>query len=79
MATNRPNVIAAWERKLIDHHARTTFAEDLAVIDSVQQGLGSRSYQPGPLMIDRENSRYSEHAVAAIQQLWQNTMEEPHE
>jgi phenylpropionate dioxygenase-like ring-hydroxylating dioxygenase large terminal subunit len=70
--------MAAWERELIDHHARTTFAEDLAVIDSVQQGLGSRSYQPGPLMIDREHSRYSEHAVAAIHQLWRNAMGEPH-
>jgi hypothetical protein len=47
---------------------------EFAVIDSVQQGLGSRSYQPGPLMIDRENSRYSEHAVAAIQQLWRDAM-----
>ena len=66
--------MADWERELIDHHARTTFAEDLAVINLVQQGLGSRSYQPGPLMIDRENSRYSEHAVAAIQQLWRDAM-----
>jgi phenylpropionate dioxygenase-like ring-hydroxylating dioxygenase large terminal subunit len=71
--------MADWEREMIDHHARTTFAEDLAVIDSVQQGLGSRSYQPGPLMIDRENSRYSEHAVAAIQQLWRNAMGDAYE
>lgn len=64
-----------WERELIRHHAATTFAEDMAVIDSVQQGMGSRGYRPGPLMIDREESRYSEHAVAAIQQLWRDAME----
>ena len=71
--------MAGWEREMIDHHARTTFAEDLAVINSVQQGLGSRSYQPGPLMIDRHNSRYSEHAVAAIQRFWLDAMEINHE
>jgi phenylpropionate dioxygenase-like ring-hydroxylating dioxygenase large terminal subunit len=56
------------------YHARTTFAEDQEVINSGQQGLGSRGYQAGPLMVDAENSRYSEHAVASIQQYWRDAM-----
>lgn len=71
--------MADWEREMIRHHAATTFAEDLAIIDSVQQGLGSRGYRVGPLMVDQEKSRYSEHAVAAIQQLWRQAMETDHE
>ena len=67
-----------WERKLISHHASTTFAEDLDIIESVQQGLGSRGYEPGPLMIDVEKSQHSEHAVAAIQQFWRDAMGDNH-
>lgn len=64
----------AWERELIEHHARATFAEDIPIVERVQQGLGSRGYAPGPLMVDAEKSQYSEHAVAAIQQLWRDAM-----
>lgn len=68
--------MADWERKLIEHHAANTFVEDQAVINSVQQGLKSRGYEPGPLMIDQEKSRFSEHAIAAIQQFWRESMGE---
>lgn len=68
-----------WEREMIRHHATTTFTEDQAVIESVQQGLASRGYRAGPLMIDQDNSRYSEHAVAAIQRLWRDAMETVYE
>jgi phenylpropionate dioxygenase-like ring-hydroxylating dioxygenase large terminal subunit len=66
--------LAGWERELIEHHARTTFAEDRVLIESVQQGLTSRGFEPGPLMIDEQESRYSEHAVAALQQWWREAM-----
>ena len=66
--------LADWERELIRHHAATTFSEDSVVMAQVQQGLGSRAYESGPLMIDSEKSQYSEHAVAAIQQLWRDAM-----
>jgi choline monooxygenase len=71
--------MAEWEQEMIRHHARTTFAEDQAVINSVQQGLGSRGYVAGPLMVDAENSRYSEHAVASIQQYWRDAMGDEYE
>ncbi len=68
-----------WERNLIQNHATTTFAEDQEIINSVQQGLASRGYEPGPLMIDADKSRYSEHAVAAIQQFWRDAMGDSYE
>ncbi len=66
--------MAQWETELIRHHAATTFREDQEIIASVQLGLGSRACEPGPLMIDDEKSVLSEHAVAAIQQLWRDAM-----
>ena len=39
-----------WE--IIELDRTTTFAEDLSIIDSVQRGLKSRGYQPGPLVLD---------------------------
>lgn len=68
-----------WERNLIQNHAATTFAEDQEIINSVQQGLASRGYESGPLMIDADKSRYSEHAVAAIQQFWRDAMGDSYE
>ena len=52
----------------------TFFAEGLPIIGRVQQRLSSRGYLPGPLMIDQEKSRYSEHAVATIQRQWCDAM-----
>jgi len=39
-----------WE--IIELDRTTTFAEDLTIINSVQRGLKSRGYQPGPLVLD---------------------------
>lgn len=65
-----------WEKELIRHHAATTFAEDLPLVESMQQGFSSGVYDPGPLMIDDEQSVLSEHAVAALQNLWREAMGE---
>ena len=40
------------QREIIELDRTTTFAEDLSIIDSVQRGLRSRGYQPGPLILD---------------------------
>lgn len=37
---------------IIELDRTTTFAEDLSIIDSVQRGMKSRGYQPGPLVLD---------------------------
>lgn len=39
-----------WE--IIELDRTTTFAEDLTIIDSVQRGMKSRGYKPGPLVLD---------------------------
>ena len=64
-----------WEQDMIRHHAETTFAEDIPIVESVQKGLSSQAYNTGPLMIDPAGSVMSEHAVAAIQSLWRDAME----
>lgn len=40
------------QMEIINLDRDTTFAEDLTIIDSVQRGLKSRGYTPGPLVLD---------------------------
>ena len=44
----------------------TTVAEDIGLVESVQRGLGSRGYRPGPLVVDPECGVNSEHSVKAL-------------
>ena len=44
----------------------TTVAEDLKLVESVQRGLGSLGYRPGPLIIDRDQGVNSEHSIQAL-------------
>jgi phenylpropionate dioxygenase-like ring-hydroxylating dioxygenase large terminal subunit len=44
----------------------TTVAEDIRLVNSVQQGLGSRGYRPGPLVIDPDYGVNSEHSIRTI-------------
>jgi phenylpropionate dioxygenase-like ring-hydroxylating dioxygenase large terminal subunit len=55
--------------------ARTTVAEDLDLVRSVQRGLASRGYKPGPLILDPEMGLNSEHTIAAIKAWYQEAME----
>ena len=45
----------------------TTVAEDVAIVESVQRGLESGLYRPGPLVIDPAGGVMSEHPIAALQ------------
>ena len=45
----------------------TTVAEDVAIVESVQCGLESGLYDPGPLVIDPAGGVMSEHPIAALQ------------
>ena len=54
---------------MIDLHIRTTLQQDVDLVASVQPGLLSRGYTPGPFMIDQKLSDHSEHGVLAIQKL----------
>jgi phenylpropionate dioxygenase-like ring-hydroxylating dioxygenase large terminal subunit len=64
------------ERAMVEHHAATVFAEDIPLVEWVQQGLASSAYKSGPLMIDTERTGLSEHAIAGIQDLWRDAMGE---
>ncbi|MEM9708602.1 MAG: aromatic ring-hydroxylating dioxygenase subunit alpha [Pseudomonadota bacterium] len=41
----------------------TTVEEDIHLVESVQRGLGSRGYTPGPLVVDPKGGVNSEHPV----------------
>lgn len=60
------------ESELIDNLAQqdldTTVAEDIGLVESVQRGLKSRGYRPGPLVVDPEGGVNSEHSVMVLQQ-----------
>ncbi len=52
-----------------DLHLANTVAEDRALVEAVQRGLGNRGYGCGALMIDRDQTQNSEHAVRHFQML----------
>jgi phenylpropionate dioxygenase-like ring-hydroxylating dioxygenase large terminal subunit len=62
-------------RQVADEDARTTVAEDLDLVRSVQKGLSSRGYRPGPLIIDPDMGLNSEHTIAAIKTWYTEEME----
>ena len=55
-------------RTLAEQDKNTTVAEDIKLVESVQRGLMSRGYKPGPLVIDPNEGVNSEHAISVLQQ-----------
>ncbi len=45
----------------------TTVAEDIQLVESVQRGLNSRGYVPGPLVVDPKCGVSSEHSIKVLQ------------
>ncbi|MGX9357477.1 aromatic ring-hydroxylating oxygenase subunit alpha [Roseobacteraceae bacterium S113] len=54
-------------RQLAVQDRETTVAEDIHLVESVQRGLRSRGYVPGPLVVDPANGVNSEHSVMHLQ------------
>ena len=54
-------------RKLAKQDRETTVAEDIRLVESVQRGLKSRGYRPGPLVVDPGCGAMSEHSIATLQ------------
>ena len=54
-------------RQLARQDRETTVEEDICLVESVQRGLNSRGYRPGPLVIDPESGVNSEHSIAVLQ------------
>lgn len=46
----------------------TTVEEDIHLVESVQRGLKSAGYRPGPLVLDPNSGVNSEHSIRALQQ-----------
>ncbi len=55
-------------RRLAVQDRATTVAEDIRLVESVQRGLGSRGYRPGPLVLDPGCGVNSEHSIRVLQQ-----------
>jgi len=54
-------------RRLAVQDRATTVAEDIRLVESVQRGLRSRGYRPGPLVLDPKCGVNSEHSVMHLQ------------
>lgn len=54
--------------RLAAQDRETTVEEDIHLVESVQRGLQSRGYRPGPLVVDPKCGVNSEHSVQALQQ-----------
>ena len=54
-------------RKLAKQDRETTVEEDIHLVESVQRGLCSRGYRPGPLVVDPQGGVNSEHPVMHLQ------------
>ncbi len=64
-------------RKLARLDRETTLAEDVAIVESVQRGLESGHYEPGPLVINPRGGVMSEHSIATFQRWVREALETP--
>ncbi len=55
-------------RALAVQDRSTTVEEDIRLVESVQRGLQSRGYRPGPLVVDPRGGVNSEHSIKVLQQ-----------
>jgi len=54
---------------------QTTVEEDIHLVESVQKGLSSRGYTPGPLVLDPKCGVKSEHSIKALQQWMRSSVD----
>ncbi|WP_412562120.1 aromatic ring-hydroxylating oxygenase subunit alpha [Thalassobius sp. MITS945101] len=55
----------------------TTVEEDIRLVESVQRGLKSRGYRPGPLVLDPACGVSSEHSIAALHRWMREAVDGP--
>ncbi len=60
-------------RQLSAQDRETTVEEDIGLVESVQRGLASRGYRPGPLVVDPAGGVDSEHSIAVLQSWMRKT------
>ena len=54
-------------RQMAVQDRETTVAEDIGLVESVQRGLQSKGYVPGPLVLDPACGVNSEHSIRSLQ------------
>jgi len=62
--------------ELAKQDLETTIAEDIRLVESVQRGMRSRGYTPGPLVLDPNFGVNSEHSIQVVQE-WMRQGVEP--
>ena len=55
-------------RRLAVQDRATTVEEDINLVESVQRGMKSRGYKPGPLIVDPKSGVNSEHSIRTLHQ-----------
>lgn len=63
-------------RRLAMQDRATTVEEDIHLVESVQRGLKSRGYVPGPLVLDPKCGVSSEHSVMHLQRWMREAVDE---
>lgn len=64
-------------RQMALQDRETTVAEDIHLVESVQRGLKSRGYVPGPLVVDPGGGVNSEHSILHLQRWMREAVERP--
>ena len=62
-------------RRLALQDRGTTVEEDIYLVESVQRGLNSRGYRPGPLVVDPACGVQSEHSIQVLQNWMRDAIE----
>lgn len=62
-------------RQMAVQDRETTVEEDIHLVESVQRGLGSRGYVPGPLVLDPGCGVNSEHSIQTLQRWMREAVE----
>ncbi|SHJ12099.1 Ring hydroxylating alpha subunit (catalytic domain) [Shimia gijangensis] len=62
-------------RDLAIQDRETTVEEDIVLVESVQRGLKSKGYRPGPLVVDPSCGVSSEHSIRTLQQWMREAVE----
>lgn len=62
-------------RRLAQQDRATTVEEDIGLVESVQKGLSSRGYRPGPLVLDPQCGVNSEHSIMHLQRWMRECVE----
>ena len=64
-------------RQLAIQDRETTVEEDIHLVESVQRGLKSRGYVPGPLVMDPKCGVSSEHSIYHLQKWMREAIDGP--